>query len=149
MIKKIYLSLIIISMSWQASSQNLQGKVYVLGSIDQELKLLFEKTITQELHDYAQNISLNSNSHIYVFPYQDNQSWRVVSFHIEGDHHHEEISQLELQGIPLQSLDQIRNIIGLDGSLKYIGWNDYTELPPEQIFLASRVIAQNYFFLHF
>ena len=136
-------------MSWQASSQNLQGKVYVLGSIDQELKLLFRKTISQELHNYAQNISMDSNSYIYVFPYQDNQNWRVVSFHINGDHHHEKISQLVLQGHPLHSLDQIRNIIGFDGSLKYIGWNYYTELPPEQIFLASKNIAQNYFFLRF
>jgi hypothetical protein len=72
-----------------------------------------------------------------------------VSFHVEGDDHHKKLSQLELQGLPLRSLDQIREIIGLDGSLKYIGWNSYSELPPEQIFLASKAIAQNYLFLHF
>jgi|TARA_S200000501_G_scaffold273957_1_gene257582 hypothetical protein len=149
LIKSIFVFLILISVSFQASAQKLQGKVYVLGSVDQELKSLFEQTISQELHSYAQNISLNSHSHIYVFPYRDDQIWRVVSFHVEGDHHHKQLSQLELQGLPLRSLDQVREIIGLDGSLKYIGWNSYSELPPEQIFLASKAIAQNYLFLHF
>jgi hypothetical protein len=37
----------------------------------------------------------------------------------------------------------------LDGSLKYVGWNSYTELPPEKIFLASKSIAQEYLFHHF
>ena len=65
-------------MSFQASAQKLQGKVYVLGSVDQELKSLFEQTISQELHSYAQNISFNSHSHIYVCPYRDDQIWRSI-----------------------------------------------------------------------
>ncbi len=149
MIQKVFLTLIFMNISLQALSQDLQGKVHILGTVDQELKKLFEQTISQELHTYAQNISLNSHSYIYVFPYQDDQIWRVVSFHVEGDHHHKKLLNLHLKGSPLRSLDEVREIIGLDGSLKYIGWNSYTELPPEQIFLASKTIVQNYLFLHF
>ena len=53
LIKSIFVFLILISVSFQASAQKLQGKVYVLGSVDQELKSLFEQTISQELHSYA------------------------------------------------------------------------------------------------
>ena len=148
-IKKIFLTLILLNIYWQASAKNFQGKIYVLGSFDQELKGLFEQTISQELHSYAQNISLDSQSRIYVFPYEDNQMWRIVTFHVVGEHHHKKLLQLNLQGLPLRSLDQVREIIGLDGSLKYVGWNSYSELPPEKIFLASKTIAQNNLFLHF
>ena len=147
-IKKIILIFVFLNINYQAWAQDIKNKIYVLGNIDQELKSLFEKTISNEIHDYARNISLVTNSQIYVFPYQHQKVWKVVSFHVAGDHHHKKIMQLVLQGSSLQSLDQIREIIGIDGSLKYIGWNSYNELPPEQILLASKVIAQNYIFLH-
>ena len=147
-IKKIIFIFVFLNINYQAWAQDIKNKIYVLGNIDQELKSLFEKTISNEIHDYARNISLVTNSQIYIFPYQYQKVWKVVSFHVGGDHHHKKIIQLVLQGSPLQSLDQIREIIGIDGSLKYIGWNSYTELPPEQILLASKVIAQNYIFLH-
>ena len=47
------------------------------------------------------------------------------------------------------SLDEIRQLVGLDGSLKYIGWSSYDELPPEKVFIASKIIAQDYLYLYF
>ena len=75
--------------------------------------------------------------------------WQVVSFHVDGNHHQQAINQIQYADQPLSSLDAIREIIGLDGSLKYLSWNSYSELPPEKIYLASKIIAQDYLFLHF
>tara|TARA_Y100000996_G_C22507909_1_gene637199 strand:- start:770 stop:1225 length:456 start_codon:yes stop_codon:yes gene_type:complete len=149
LMKKIFTALCFVFFTGYSSAQSFQGKVYVLGNMNEENKQIFQDTITQELHDYAQTISFQSESFIYVFPYQDDYLWRVVSFHVKGDQHHSQLSTMKLEGLPLRSLDKIREIIGLDGSLKYIGWSSYTELPSEQIFLASKSIVQDYLLLHF
>jgi len=68
---------------------------------------------------------------------------------VDGNHHQQAINQIQYTDQPLSSLNAIREIIGLDGSLKYLSWNSYSELPPEKIYLASKTIAQDYLFLHF
>ena len=126
-----------------------QGQIHILGDIDESTKQLFIQTITDELHGFTHHVSLQSESSLYVFPYQHEGVWQVVSFHVDGNHHQTAISQIQYADQPLSSLDAIREIIGLDGSLKYISWNSYRELPPEKIYLASKTIAQDYLFLHF
>ena len=126
-----------------------QGQIHILGDIDESTRKLFMQTITDELHGFTHKVSLQSESSLYVFPYQHEGVWQVVSFHVDGNHHQQAINQIQYASQPLSSLDAIREIIGLDGSLKYISWNSYTELPPEKIYLASKTIAQDYLFLHF
>ena len=136
--------------SWSSlQAETPQGQIHILGNIDESTKQLFMQTITDELHGFTHHVSLQSESSLYVFPYQNEGVWQVVSFHVEGNHHQQAISQIQYASQPLSSLDAIREIIGLDGSLKYISWNSYTELPPEKIYLASKIIAQDYLFLHF
>ena len=95
-----------------------QGQIHILGDIDESTKQLFIQTITDELHGFTHQVSLQTESSLYADQ-------------------------------PLSSLNAIREIIGIDGSLKYLSWNSYSELPPEKIYLASKVIAQDYLFLHF
>ena len=149
LMKKIIAALFLIFSTEYLHAQSFYGKVFVLGNISEENKEIFKYTIAQELHDYAQTVSLQLESYIYVFPYQDDQLWNVVSFHVEGDHHHSQLSKIRLSDLPIHSLNQIREIIGLDGSLKYIGWNTYNELPLGQNFLASKTIVYDYLFLHY
>ena len=73
----------------------------------------------------------------------------MVSLHVEGNEKHTDILGLTFEGPPLRSLDEIRQLVGLDGSLKYIGWSSYDELPPEKVFIASKIIAQDYLYLYF
>ena len=126
-----------------------QGQIHILGDIDESTKKLFMQTITDELHGFTHQVSLQTESSLYVFPYQHEGVWQVVSFHVDGNHHQQAISQIQYTDQPLSSLDAIREIIGLDGSLKYLSWNSYSELPPEKIYLASKTIVQDYLFLHF
>jgi len=126
-----------------------QGQIHILGDIDEPTKQLFMQTITDELHGFTHKFSLQSASSLSVFPYQHEGVWQVVSFHVDGNHHQQAINQIQYANQPLSSLDAIREIIGLDGSLKYLSWNSYSELPPEKIYLASKTIAQDYLFLHF
>jgi len=126
-----------------------QGQIHILGDIDESTRKLFMQTITDELHGFTHKVSLQSESSLYVFPYQHEGVWQVVSFHVDGNHHQQAINQIQYADQPLSSLNAIREIIGLDGSLKYLSWNSYRELPPEKIYLASKVIAQDYLFLHF
>jgi hypothetical protein len=72
-----------------------------------------------------------------------------VSLHVQGNEKHSYLLDLSLEGHPLRSLDEIRQLVGLDGSLKYIGWSSYDELPPEKVFIASKIIAQDYLYLYF
>ena len=148
-VRKIFYTLLFACLAQSSLSDTLTGKIYILGNIDDDKKIIFHQAISNQIHGYAQHISLSSNSHIYVYPYQHNQSWEVVTFHVVGEHHHEHLSQVVLNEEPLKSLDQIRAVIGLDGSLKYVSWNSYAELPLDQIFLASKSIAQEYLFHHF
>ena len=137
-------------LSWSSlQAETPQSQIHILGDIDESTKKLFMQTITDELHGFTHQVSLQTESSLYVFPYQHEGVWQVVSFHVDGNHHQQAISQIQYVDQPLSSLDAIREIIGLDGSLKYISWNSYKELPPEKIYLASKVIAQNYLFLHF
>ena len=137
-------------LSWSSlQAEPPQGQIHILGDIDESTKKLFMQKITDELHGFTHQVSLQTESSLYVFPYQNEGVWQVVSFHVEGNHHQQAISQIQYVDHPLSSLDAIREIIGLDGSLKYISWNSYRELPPEKIYLASKIIAQDYLYLHF
>ena len=147
--KQIFLTLLFACLAQSSLSNSLMGKIYILGNIEDDKKEIFQQTISTQLHSYAKHISLASNSHIYVYPYQHNQTWQVITFHVAGEHQHLRLSQVVLEEEPLKSLDQIREVIGLDGSLKYVSWNSYAELPLDQIFLASKSIAQEYLFHHF
>ena len=131
-----------------APAQTLGSSIVVLGNINEEHKKLFAQTIADEIHQYAQTISTHTPSNIYVYPYQVAEEWTVISLHVEGLHHHDKIIGLDLNHTPLGNLDDIRSIVGLDHSLKYISWNTYSSLPPEKILLASKAIAQDYLFLH-
>ena len=146
--KKIFFLFTILSWS-SLQAEAPQGQIHILGDIDESTKKLFMQTITDELHGFTHQVSLQTESSLYVFPYQNEGVWQVVSFHVEGNHHQQAISQIQYVDHPLSSLDAIREIIGLDGSLKYISWNSYRELPPEKIYLASKIIAQDYLYLHF
>ena len=126
-----------------------QGQIHILGELDESTKQLFIQTITDELYGFTHQVSLQTESSLYVFPYQHEGVWQVVSFHVDGNHHQQAINQIQYKDQPLSSLDAIMEIIGLDGSLKYLSWNSYSELPPEKIYLASKTIAQDYLFLHF
>jgi len=137
-------------LSWSSlQAETPQGQIHVLGEIDESTKQLFIQTITDELYGFTHHVSLQSESSLYVFPYQNEGIWQVVSFHVDGNHHQQAINQIQYADQPLSSLNMIREIIGLDGSLKYLSWNSYRELPPEKIYLASKIIAQDYLFLHF
>ena len=137
-------------LSWNSLQAEVpQGQIHILGVLDESTKQLFTQTITDELHGFTHKISLQSESSLYVFPYQHEGIWQVVSFHVDGNHHQQAINQIQYADQPLSSLNTIREIIGLDGSLKYLSWNSYSELPPEKIYLASKIITQDYLFLHF
>ena len=143
------LFLIVVFLWSPLQAETPQGQIHILGDIDESTKQLFMQTITDELHGFTHQVSLQTESSLYVFPYQNEGIWQVVSFHVDGNHHQQAISQIQYVDQPLSSLDAIREIIGLDGSLKYISWNSYRELPPEKIYLASKTIVQDYLFLHF
>ena len=137
-------------LSWNSLQAEVpQGQIHILGDLDESTKQLFMQTITDELHGFTHKVSLKSESSLYVFPYKHEGIWQVVSFHVDGNHHQQAINQIQYADQPLSLLNEIRDIIGLDGSLKYLSWNSYSELPPEKIYLASKVIAQDYLFLHF
>ena len=143
------LFLIVVFLWSPLQAETPQGQIHILGDIDESTKKLFMQTITDELHGFTHQVSLQTESSLYVFPYQHEGVWQVVSFHVDGNHHQPAINQIQYADHPLSSLGAIREIIGLDGSLKYISWNSYKELPPEKIYLASKIIAQDYLFLHF
>ena len=145
--KKLFLFVLL---SWNSLQAEVpQGQIHILGYLDESTKQLFMQTITDELHGFTHKVSLQSESSLYVFPYQHEGIWQVVSFHVDGNHHQQAINQIQYADQPLSSLNMIREIIGLDGSLKYLSWNSYSELPPEKIYLASKIIAQDYLLLHF
>ena len=137
-------------LSWNSIQAEVpQGQIHILGDINEPTKQLFMQTITDELHGFTHKVSLQSESSLYVFPYQHEGIWQVVSFHVDGKHHQQGINQIQYTDQPLSSLNAIREIIGLDGSLKYLSWNYYSELHPEKIYLASKIIGQDYLFLYF
>ncbi len=149
MIKKLFCVIVLLTWSLPIKAEINQASIFVLGSLDKETKQLFRETIYNQIHNYAQTISTETQSKIYVFPYQNQNQWQVVSFHVQGNENHSYLLDLSLEGHPIQSLDEIRQLVGLDGSLKYIGWSSYDELPPEKVFIASKIIAQDYLYLYF
>ena len=149
MIKKLLCVVMFLTWSLQIKAEINQSTIFVLGSLDKETKQLFKETIYDQIHNYAQTISIETQSNIYVFPYQNQNQWQVVSLHVQGNENHSYLLDLSLEGHPLRSLDEIRQLVGLDGSLKYIGWSSYDELPPEKVFIASKIIAQDYLYLYF
>lgn len=149
MIKKLLCVVMLLTWSLPIKAEINQATIFVLGSLDKETKQLFKETIYDQIHNYAQTISIETQSNIYVFPYQNQNQWQVVSLHVQGNENHSYLLDLSLEGHPLRSLDEIRQLVGLDGSLKYIGWSSYDELPPEKVFIASKIIAQDYLYLYF
>ena len=149
MIKKLLCLFLFMSWSLSMKAENKPAAIFVLGSLDNDMKQLFKETIDDQIHSYAQTISVGPQSNIYVFPYRSQDQWQVVSLHVEGNEKHTDILGLTFEGTPLRSLDEIRQLVGLDGSLKYIGWSSYDELPPEKVFIASKIIAQDYLYLYF
>ena len=149
MIKKLLCIIVLIIWSLPIKAEINQATIFVLGSLDKETKQLFRETIYKQIHNYTQTISIEQQSKIYVFPYQNQNQWKVVSLHVQGNENHSYLLNLSLEGYPLRSLDEIRQFVGLDGSLKYIGWSSYDELPPEKVFIASKIIAQDYLYLYF
>ena len=149
MIKKLLCLFLFMSWSLPMKAENKPAAIFVLGSLDNDLKQLFKETIDDQIHSYAQTISVGPQSNIYVFPYRSQDQWQVVSLHVEGNEKHTDLLGLTFEGPPLRSLDEIRQLVGLDGSLKYIGWSSYDELPPEKVFIASKIIAQDYLYLYF
>ena len=149
MIKKLLCVIVLLTWSLPIKSEINQATIFVLGNLDKETKQLFRETIYNQIHNYAQTISIEPQSNIYVFPYQNQNQWQVVSLHVQGNENHSYLLDLSLDGHPLRSLDEIRQLVGLDGSLKYIGWSSYDELPPEKVFIASKIIARDYLYLYF
>jgi len=149
MIKKLLCVIVLLTWSLPIKSEINQATIFVLGNLDKKTKQLFKETIYNQIHNYAQTISIEPQSSIYVFPYQNQNQWQVVSLHVHGNENHSYLLDLSLEGHPLRSLDEIRQLVGIDGSLKYIGWSSYDELPPEKVFIASKIIAQDYLYLYF
>ena len=90
-----------------------QGQIHILGDIDESTKQLFIQTITDELHGFTHHFSLQSESSLYVFPYQHEGVWQVVSFHVDGNHHQQAINQIQYTDQPLSSLNAIRRLLVL------------------------------------
>lgn len=143
---KIWIILISILICKNVYTQDIPGKIHVLGLFDADTRDLIIVTINDQLHEFAHSINFQPESNLYTFPYKSEGVWQVVSFLVQGDHHHAALFDLALTGEPLNSLNSIREIIGHDGSLKYISWKSYNQLPPEKIYLASGNIAQNHLY---
>lgn len=140
---RIWIFLISLLICKNVYSQDIPGKIHVLGSFESDIRDLIINTINDQHHEFAHSVNFQPESNLYTFPYKSEGVWQVVSFLVQGDHHQSALFDLALTGDPLKSLNSIREIIGYDGSLKYISWKSYNQLPSEKIYLASGNIAQN------
>ena len=140
---RIWIFLILLLICKNVYTQDIPGKIHVLGSFESDTRDLIINTINDQHHEFAHSVNFQPESNLYIFPYKSEGVWQVVSFLVQGDHHQSALFDLALMGDPLKSLNSIREIIGYDGSLKYISWKSYNQLPPEKIYLASGNIAQN------
>ena len=131
------------------SAQAPSSSIVILGNLSAEQKSLFAQTIQDEIHAHAHSISTQNPSYIYVYPYELQMGWQVISLHVQGSHHHEKILSLNLERAPLENLNDVRSVVGLDQSLKFIGWSTYADLPREKILIASKIIAQDHLYLSF
>ena len=140
---RIWIFLISLLICKNVYTQDIPGKIHVLGSFESDIRDLIINTINDQHHEFAHSVNFQPESNLYTFPYKSEGVWQVVSFLVQGDHHQSALFDLALTGDHLKSLNSIREIIGYDGSLKYISWKSYNQLPPEKIYLASGNIAQN------
>jgi hypothetical protein len=140
---RIWIFLISLLICKNVYTQDIPGKIHVLGSFESDIRDLIINTINDQHHEFAHSVNFQPESNLYTFPYKSEGVWHVVSFLVQGDHHQSALFDLALTGDPLKSLNSIREIIGYDGSLKYISWKSYNQLPSEKIYLASGNIAQN------
>ena len=140
---RIWIFLILLLICKNVYTQDIPGKIHVLGSFESDTRDLIINTINDQHHEFAHSVNFQPESNLYIFPYKSEGVWQVVSFLVQGDHHQSALFDLALTGDPLKSLNSIREIIGYDGSLKYISWKSYNQLPSEKIYLASGNIAQN------
>ena len=140
---RIWIFLILLLICKNVYTQDIPGKIHVLGSFESDTRDLIINTINDQHHEFAHSVNFQPESNLYTFPYKSEGVWHVVSFLVQGDHHQSALFDLALTGDPLKSLNSIREIIGYDGSLKYISWKSYNQLPSEKIYLASGNIAQN------
>lgn len=140
---RIWIFLILLLICKNVYTQDIPGKIHVLGSFESDTRDLIINTINDQHHEFAHSVNFQPESNLYTFPYKSEGVWQVVSFLVQGDHHQSALFDLALTGDPLKSLNSIREIIGYDGSLKYISWKSYNQLPSEKIYLASGNIAQN------
>ena len=65
-----FLFLIVLLLWGPLQAEIPQGQIHILGDIDESTKQLFIQTITDELHGFTHHVSLQSESSLYVFPYQ-------------------------------------------------------------------------------
>ena len=140
---RIWIFLILLLICKNVYTQDIPGKIHVLGSFESDTRDLIINTINDQHHEFAHSVNFQPESNLYTFPYKSEGVWQVVSFLVQGDHHQSALFDLALTGDPLKSLNSIREIIGYDGSLKYISWKSFNQLPSEKIYLASGNIAQN------
>ena len=66
MIKKLLFVVMFLTSSLQIKAEINQSRIFVLGSLDKETKQLFKETIYDQIHNYAQTISIETQSYIYV-----------------------------------------------------------------------------------
>lgn len=140
---KIWIFLISLLICKNVYTQDILGKIHVLGSFESDTRDLIINTINDQHHEFAHSVNFQPESNLYTFPYKSEGVWQVVSFLVQGDHHQSALFDLALTGDPLKSLNSIREIIGYDGSLKYISWKSYNQLSSEKIYLTSGKIDQN------
>ena len=66
MIKKLLCLFLFMSWSLSMKAENKPAAIFVLGSLDNDIKQLFKETIDDQIHGYAQTISVGTQSNIYV-----------------------------------------------------------------------------------
>ena len=66
MIKKLLCLFLFMSWSLSMKAENKPAAIFVLGSLDNDLKQLFKETIDDQIHNYAQTISVGSVSYTHL-----------------------------------------------------------------------------------
>ena len=78
MIKKLLCLLLFMNWSLPMKAEIKPTAIFVLGSLDKETKQLFKETINDQIHSYAQTISVGPQSNIYVFPYRSEDQLSLI-----------------------------------------------------------------------
>ena len=63
--RKILFLFIVLSCGF-LQAETSQGQIHILGDIDDSTKKLFMQTITDELHGFTHQVSLQTESHLYM-----------------------------------------------------------------------------------